>query len=353
MAVRAVVVGAGVAGLTAAWELLRAGAEVTVFESERRAGGMIASERSAPGWIVEAGPDGVLSSDPDVPALAAELGIADRLVPQSDRGSQLWDGTTRRPLADGEAARLLGITVTGDLAPGFVTFAGGMEELTAALAANLGERIRYRVGVTGLVRQLHGFRVSATGGTAFEADAVVVACPAYAAGRVVRTVDGEVAHALEKGGFEPRLTVTLAYAAGQIGEPLTGTGFVTAPEVSGHLKACSFSSRKFPGRAPTGFALLRAFLTPVAERAVDAARAELDPILRISGEPLWSRVHERMRGVPRHVGAAENASLAEELRGRLARHPGLAVAGAGVGQGVSVGACIRSGRSAARAVLDV
>ena len=90
MALRAVVVGAGVAGLTAAWELQRAGAEVSVFESERRPGGMILTERPAPGWIVEAGPDGVLASDRDVPGLAAELGIAARLVPQSDRGSQLW-----------------------------------------------------------------------------------------------------------------------------------------------------------------------------------------------------------------------------------------------------------------------
>jgi protoporphyrinogen oxidase len=56
--------------------------------------------------------------------------------------------------------------------------------------------------------------------------------------------------------------------------------------------------------------------------------------------------------VPRHLAAADNAALAEELGQRLARHPGLAVAGAGVGQGVSVGACIRSGRAAARAVLD-
>jgi oxygen-dependent protoporphyrinogen oxidase len=169
---------------------------------------------------------------------------------------------------------------------------------------------------------------------------------------VVRTVDGAVAHALEAVRFEPRLAVTLAYAEGQIGEPLAGTGFVTAQNVAGHLRACSYSSRKYPGRAPAGFALLRAFLTPVAERPVAVARAELEPILRISGEPLWSRVHEQPRGVPRHLSAADNAALTEELSHRLARHPGLAVAGAGVGLGVSVGACIRSGRAAARAVLD-
>jgi oxygen-dependent protoporphyrinogen oxidase len=146
--------------------------------------------------------------------------------------------------------------------------------------------------------------------------------------------------------------VTFAYATQQVAEPLTGTGFVTAPELPGHLKACSYSSRKFPNRAPAGHALLRAFLTPVAERPVDVARGELAPILRISGEPLWFRVHEQLLGVPRHLSAADNAALKQELQLRLAGHPGLAVAGAGVGEGVSVGACIRSGRAAARAVLD-
>ena len=39
------VVGAGLAGLSAAYELVQAGAEVAVLESERRAGGVIVTER--------------------------------------------------------------------------------------------------------------------------------------------------------------------------------------------------------------------------------------------------------------------------------------------------------------------
>ena len=53
-----VVVGAGIAGLAAAWELLREGAkfDVTILESERRAGGVIVTER-VDGFVVEGGPD--------------------------------------------------------------------------------------------------------------------------------------------------------------------------------------------------------------------------------------------------------------------------------------------------------
>ena len=39
------VAGAGLAGLSAAWELLRAGAKVVVLEALRRPGGVVVTER--------------------------------------------------------------------------------------------------------------------------------------------------------------------------------------------------------------------------------------------------------------------------------------------------------------------
>src|SRR5437879_476775 len=126
MAVTAVttvaIVGAGIAGLAAAWELQRAGVAVTLLESERRAGGMIVTERRD-GFIVEGGPDGFLAAEPDLPALARELGIADRLVDQLARGAAVWTGNRFEPLAEGSAAALLGIQVREeDLGAGFRSF---------------------------------------------------------------------------------------------------------------------------------------------------------------------------------------------------------------------------------------
>src|SRR3989442_4044841 len=74
MAVTAVttvaIVGAGIAGLAAAWELQRAGVAVTLLESERRAGGGIVTQRRD-GFIGEGGPDGVLPAGPRLPPPAA------------------------------------------------------------------------------------------------------------------------------------------------------------------------------------------------------------------------------------------------------------------------------------------
>src|SRR3989449_3916 len=137
MAVTAVttvaIVGAGIAGLAAAWELQRAGVAVTLLESERRAGGMIVTERRD-GFIVEGGPDGFLAAEPDLPALARELGIADRLVDQLARGAAVWTGNRFEPLAEGGAAAPLGIQGRGEgLGAGFCSVAGGVAAGVGAL----------------------------------------------------------------------------------------------------------------------------------------------------------------------------------------------------------------------------
>ncbi|MFI5356970.1 MAG: protoporphyrinogen oxidase [Opitutales bacterium] len=68
------ILGAGVTGLTAAHRLARQGCAVRVFERGPRTGGAIGSEL-AEGWLVERGPNTVLESGLDMPALIKELGL--------------------------------------------------------------------------------------------------------------------------------------------------------------------------------------------------------------------------------------------------------------------------------------
>src|SRR5207245_1760598 len=53
--------GAGLAGLSAAWEVNQAGVEMVVLDAGRQPGGMIVTERRE-GFIVEGGPDGFLAT---------------------------------------------------------------------------------------------------------------------------------------------------------------------------------------------------------------------------------------------------------------------------------------------------
>src|SRR5581483_6091154 len=146
------------------------------------------------------------------------------------RGTALWTGRGLEPLAEGRAAELLGIEphAESELARGFRSFAGGMAEIVEALLAELGPAVRTGQGVSGMALCARGWRLSVTGGSAHE---------------VV---------------YAPSITVSLAYRADQITAGLDGTGFVAAPDAGGAVRACSYASRKYPGRAPPGHVLLRA-----------------------------------------------------------------------------------------------
>ena len=68
------VVGAGIAGLTAAWRLVGDGHDVTVLEASAQPGGVIASS-VVDGFLREHAANGFLSGDDGAAALCAELGV--------------------------------------------------------------------------------------------------------------------------------------------------------------------------------------------------------------------------------------------------------------------------------------
>ena len=82
-----VVVGAGLAGLTAARRLTQAGRTVAVLEARERVGGRTLNHTFANGAIVELGGQWVGPTQDRVLALLAELGIA--TFPTFDRGDNL------------------------------------------------------------------------------------------------------------------------------------------------------------------------------------------------------------------------------------------------------------------------
>jgi protoporphyrinogen/coproporphyrinogen III oxidase len=103
---RVVVVGGGVAGLAAAWELT-GGAEprpdapdVVVLESSERLGGALRT-MSLAGRPVDLGPDGFLGRRPEAATLCGEVGIADDLVPIAASGASVWARRRLRRLPEG------------------------------------------------------------------------------------------------------------------------------------------------------------------------------------------------------------------------------------------------------------
>ena len=85
------VIGAGVAGLTAAYTLQKRGFAVQVFERDETPGGRMRSEQHGE-FVIERGAQFIASSYRNMRTLAAELGIANLIEPLSDTRNAVLRG---------------------------------------------------------------------------------------------------------------------------------------------------------------------------------------------------------------------------------------------------------------------
>jgi protoporphyrinogen/coproporphyrinogen III oxidase len=104
---RTAILGGGIAGLAAAYELEKARAagadvEYTLFEARERLGGSLASG-IVNGAVLEYGPDSFLTEKPAAAELCRELGLADQLTPSNDGARKTFIVVRNRlvPLPDG------------------------------------------------------------------------------------------------------------------------------------------------------------------------------------------------------------------------------------------------------------
>ncbi len=448
---RFVVLGAGITGLTAAYELhKKAQAErrnisVVVLESSSRVGGKIVTE-SRDGAVIEGGPDSFITYKPQALELVRELGLSLDLVgTEGDpKVSVLWEGRlkaipqrrllsfllcdlftwkgkarmaleyflkpgpetldeslaafARRRLGPEAYERLIGPMLSGIYAGDpqqmslaatfpqlremerqgglaramlkrkarkadpelttFMTLRGGLGRLVEALTLKLPpQTVRTGAPVSSLRRRGGQWHIQA-GETVLSADAVICALPANALAQVVGDYDFELSHVLREIPFASTATVSMLFEPGALKSEPSGFGFIVPRSQGKATVAATYTSSKFPNRAPAGHALIRSFLGGAGRDAcVDAddsqiarqARGELKEILGI-GE-----AHPRLTRVFRWVRANPQYTVGHQLRLKrldscVQGHPGLVLAGCSY-FGVGIPDCIRSGREAAAKAL--
>jgi len=445
------IVGGGISGLAAAYELHRRGVTVRVVESGSRPGGVIRTERFD-GWVVDGGPDSLLVQKPAAVALCRELGIADRLVPTlTPRTAYVMRDGRLHPLAEGSflgfplkfsaLAKSPLFSVAGKLrvaAELFVPQSGGEDESIAsfvrrrfgqeavdyladpllagihagdaehlsirALFPRLLEAERQSGSVLKAFRSLNikpspqGAFVSLPGGVAelaeavaaalppdtlqlnarvlelhrngmwrvqtaagrLESRAVILATPAYVTGGLLRAIDTSLAALCEAIPYASTATVAFGYRSDQISHPMKGSGFVVPRVERIALLAGTWVTSKWPGRAPAGHVLIRAFLgggrDPHRLEAsdtdlIETARRDLTALMGIDGAPIFSRLFRWTRQSPQYeVGHLQRIATIDQ---HVACLPGIFITGSGF-RAIGIPDCIADARdTAARAATFV
>ena len=320
-----------------------AGDDESLGEFVRRRLGAEALERVAQPLVA-----GIYTADPDDLSLAATM---PRFLELERRERSIILGLMRA------AKRAPQAGTSGARWSLFVTFARGMGQMIEALAARLPDSaVQLRTRVAGIERAERGWRVG-VGGGAIEADAVIVSAEAHATARLLRYVDPQLAALLGDIGYASSATVSLGYRRVDVPHPLDAFGFVVPRTERKALLAATFSSVKYPGRAPADHVLIRCFLggaldTGVLDRddesLIGLAREELRQSLGIVAPPLLTRLSRHPAAMPQYrVG---HLARVETIEHRLRAVPGLFLAGSAY-RGVGIADCVRSGESAAEAAM--
>src|SRR5262249_2978175 len=166
----------------------------------------------------------------------------------------------------------------------------------------------------------------------------------------------EAAKELRRIEYASTAIVVSGHKLADIAHPLDAFGLVVPAIEKRRILAVSFTSRKFPGRAPEGCVQLRTFVGGAMQpelvglsdaEMIDLVRSELSEILGVTWNPDFTTIARWNRSMPQyHLG---HLDLVASLESRLAPFARLALAGSAY-HGVGLPDSIHSGELAAERV---
>ena len=232
----------------------------------------------------------------------------------------------------------------------FVSLDQGLQRLVDRLQESIpAHSIHLGCKVVGLRRQdrRRQWEIDLEKQPPIKADGICLALPAHQSAGLLEALDPWLAAQLRSVEHASTATINLAYSAEDIPAAMDGFGFLVPAVEKGSILACSYSHRKFAGRAPTNGALLRAFvggaLHPEAlddddQELIARVRRTLGDLLGITRPPLLSRVERHPKAIPQYgVG---HLGLVDRIETGLLNWPSLQLAGNGF-TGIGVPDCIR------------
>lgn len=265
----------------------------------------------------------------------------------------------RREMAERRRAKKQAQTASGPRYSMFVTLRDGLEQIVERIAARLEpESIRTGEAVRKVSPTPQGQWTLTTARGEETVDAVVLATPSFVTADLLREVDLEVADELQHIEHSGTAIVSVAFDDAKIGRTIRGMGAVVPKVANSPIIAISFSSHKYPHRAPKGKTLLRVFvggarapeLAEMAdEKLIPLVLEQLKILLHTQGEPEMVDVAHWPRTMPQyHVGHKE---LVARIESHIQQLAGLELAGCAY-HGVGMPDCIHSGELAVERILS-
>ena len=241
----------------------------------------------------------------------------------------------------------------------FLTPTTGLAEIVEALVAHLqdnGVKLRLNTSVSNILKIDSRYILKLEDDSSFDADSIILATPAYVSGTLLDSFDPKLASDLKNIPYASTATISLAYRQSDLFRKLDGYGYIIPRREGRKALACTWTSTKFPHRAPDGYALIRVFVgragqdIPWNENDLLAlAKEELNLTLGITAEPILSRVFMWDKAMPQYnLGHPESIKRIDLA---LENYPGLALAGNGY-RGIGIPDCIHSGELAAEKIVN-
>jgi oxygen-dependent protoporphyrinogen oxidase len=216
--------------------------------------------------------------------------------------------------------------------------------------------------VTSAEKVAGGWQIK-TATDSFDFDGIVLATSARTAGELLKPTSSSLGQTLATITAASSAIVVQAFDQIQFGwkppagENFSGYGIIVPHSLGRPVIASSFSSNKFPGRAPEGKMLVRSFIggalnAPLVDLADDKLAElsvnELQQTAQLSGGAEWTKVYRWRNCMPQYtIGHLDRVAQIESLVDGL---PGIQLAGNSY-RGVGIPACIDSGFKAATRLL--
>ena len=244
---------------------------------------------------------------------------------------------------------------------GFLSFRNGIQEIVDALqeaiTSNSGE-IRLNTPVSSLTREPDNrFTLGLSAGAEL-VDGVILAAPVHVQAQLLTEIAPAAASAMTAIPQVSSAVVMLGYQETATNTPPKSYGYLSPRTEKRPVKAVTWMSQKWEGRAPEGHFLVRGFLGRAGDQQVlNASDHELIQMVRdeiaqtgnISGEPVLTRV-VRMNGAsPQYtLGHLDRVARIEK---DVARIPGLEIAG-NMLRGVGIPDAIAAGERASATIIS-